>query len=168
MTERSDLAELAKRRGFFFPSNDAYGGTAGLYTYGPEGAALKRNIEAVWRDQFVRAAGHMELESPTVVPEAVFEASGHLETFDDMIVECADCGATHRADHLVEDAVPDVDDAEAFAPRRVADLVTVSGRTTAREAAQAFISNDIEQAPLVSGDELAGILRDVDLLEALV
>ena len=76
MTERSDLAELAKRRGFFFPSNDAYGGTAGLYTYGPEGAALKRNIEAVWRDQFVRAAGHMELESPTVVPEAVFEASG--------------------------------------------------------------------------------------------
>jgi glycyl-tRNA synthetase len=123
MTERSDLAELAKRRGFFFPSNEAYGGTAGLYTYGPEGAALKRNIEAVWRDQFVRAAGHMELESPTVVPEAVFEASGHLETFDDMIVECAECGATHRADHLVEDAVPDVDDAEAFAPRRVAGLV---------------------------------------------
>ena len=123
MTERSDLAELAKRRGFFFPSNDAYGGTAGLYTYGPEGAALKRNIEAVWRDQFVRAAGHMELESPTVVPEAVFEASGHLETFDDMIVECAECGATHRADHLVEDAVPDVHDAEAFAPRRIADLV---------------------------------------------
>ena len=123
MTERSDLAELAKRRGFFFPSNDAYGGTAGLYTYGPEGAALKRNIEAVWRDRFVRAAGHMELESPTVVPEAVFEASGHLETFDDMIVECAECAATHRADHLVEDAVPDVDDAEAFAPRRVAGLV---------------------------------------------
>jgi len=123
MTERSDLAELAKRRGFFFPSNEAYGGTAGLYTYGPEGAALKRNIEAVWRDQFVRAAGHMELESPTVVPEAVFEASGHLETFDDMIVECAACGGTHRADHLVEDAVPDVDDAEAFAPRRVAGLV---------------------------------------------
>ena len=123
MTERSDLAELAKRRGFFFPSNEAYGGTAGLYTYGPEGATLKRNIEAVWRDQFVRAAGHMELESPTVVPEAVFEASGHLETFDDMIVECAECAATHRADHLVEDAVPDVDDAEAFAPRRVADLV---------------------------------------------
>jgi glycyl-tRNA synthetase len=123
MTERSDLAELAKRRGFFFPSNEAYGGTAGFYTYGPEGAALKRNIEAVWRDQFVRARGHMELESPTVVPEAVFEASGHLDTFDDMIVECAECGATHRADHLVEDAVPDVDDAEAFAPRRVADLV---------------------------------------------
>jgi CBS domain-containing protein len=58
--------------------------------------------------------------------------------------------------------------AEPVAEIMTADLVTVSGRTTAREAAQAFISNDIEQAPLVSGDELAGILRDVDLLEALV
>jgi CBS domain-containing protein len=47
------------------------------------------------------------------------------------------------------------------------DVVTVSSHTTAREAARTFISNDIEQAPLVSGDELAGILRDVDLLEAL-
>jgi glycyl-tRNA synthetase len=123
MTELSDLSELAKRRGFFFASNEAYGGTAGFYTYGPEGAALKRNIEDAWRDRFVRQKGHMELEAPTVMPEAVFEASGHLDTFDDMIVECGDCGATHRADHLVEDAVPDVDDAEAFAPRRIADLV---------------------------------------------
>ncbi len=48
------------------------------------------------------------------------------------------------------------------------ELVTVSGRTTAREAAQLLISNDIEQVPLLTGDELAGIVRDVDLLEALV
>ncbi len=122
MSELTDLSELAKRRGFFFASNEAYGGTAGFYTFGPEGAALKRNVEDVWRDRFVRELGHMELEAPTVMPEAVFEASGHLDTFDDMILECGDCGATHRADHLVEDAT-DVDDAEAFAPERVADLV---------------------------------------------
>ncbi len=127
MTELEALSELAKRRGFFFASNEAYGGTAGFYTYGPEGAALKRNVEDVWRDRFVREMGHMELEAPTVMPEAVFEASGHLETFDDMIVECAECGATHRADHLVEDAVPDVDDAEAFPPERVGDLIAEHG-----------------------------------------
>jgi IMP dehydrogenase len=48
-----------------------------------------------------------------------------------------------------------------------ADLVTVSKRRTAREAAQLMIDNDIEQIPLVSGDELVGIVRDVDLLEGL-
>ena len=123
MTELADLSELAKRRGFFFASNGAYGGTAGFYTYGPEGAALKRNLEDAWRDQFVRELGHMELETPTVVPETVFEASGHLDTFDDMILECAECGATHRADHLVEDAVPDIEDAEALEPTTVGELV---------------------------------------------
>ncbi|PSP79252.1 glycine--tRNA ligase [Halobacteriales archaeon QS_4_69_225] len=123
MTELADLSELARRRGFFFASNEAYGGTAGFYTFGPEGAALKRNVEEAWRDHFIRELGHMELEAPTVMPEPVFEASGHLDTFDDMILECGDCGATHRADHLVEDAVADIEDAEALPPERVADLV---------------------------------------------
>ncbi len=123
MSEARDLAELAKRRGFFFPSNEPYGGTAGFYTYGPEGAALKRNVEGVWRDLFIRELDNMELESPTIMPEAVFEASGHLEGFDDMIIECGECGATHRADHLVEDAVESVEDAEAIGIDGVAELV---------------------------------------------
>jgi len=122
-TEAGALAELAKRRGFFFASNEAYGGTAGFYTYGPEGAALKRNVENVWRDIFVRELDNLELEAPTVMPEAVFEASGHLDGFDDMIVECPDCGATHRADHLVEDTVEGVEDAEALGTEGVAELI---------------------------------------------
>ena len=127
MSETAALAELAKRRGFFFASNEAYGGTAGFYTYGPEGAALKRNLEDLWRDRFVRELGNVELEAPTVMPEAVFEASGHLDGFDDMIVECAECGATHRADHLVEDAVAGIEDAEALGTERVGELVTEHG-----------------------------------------
>ncbi len=127
MSETAALAELAKRRGFFFASNEAYGGTAGFYTYGPEGAALKRNLEDLWRDRFVRELGNVELEAPTVMPEAVFEASGHLDGFDDMIVECAECGATHRADHLVEDAVAGIEDAEALGTERVGKLVTEHG-----------------------------------------
>jgi glycyl-tRNA synthetase len=65
----------------------------------------------------------MELEAPTVMPEAVFEASGHLDGFDDMIIECAECEATHRADHLVEDAVEDIEDAEAYDPEEVSELL---------------------------------------------
>jgi glycyl-tRNA synthetase len=122
MTDRSRLTELATRRGFYFPAAEAYGGVAGFYTYGPLGAALKRNIEDAWRERFLTREGHMEVDGPTVMPEPVFEASGHLDTFDDMMIECPDCGESHRADHLAE-AATDIEDAEAFGTERVADLI---------------------------------------------
>jgi glycyl-tRNA synthetase len=111
--ELRTVAELAKRRGFFFPAVEAYGGVAGFYTYGPQGAALKRNVEEAWRDRFVTREGHVEISAPDVMPEPVFEASGHLDGFDDMIIECPACGESHRADHLVEGATG-IADAEAL------------------------------------------------------
>jgi len=123
MAEQNDLMELAKRRGFFFGSNGAYGGTAGFYTFGPEGASLKHNVESAWRDQFTVRLGNDEIEAPTIMPEAVFEASGHLDGFDDMLVECAECGESHRADHLIEDAVEGIEDAEALGIERVQELI---------------------------------------------
>ncbi|WP_096390186.1 glycine--tRNA ligase [Halopenitus persicus] len=117
-----ELVELAKRRGFFFGSNGAYGGTAGFYTFGPRGAALKRNLEDAWRDRFTLKEGNHEIEAPTVMPEPVFEASGHLEGFDDMLVECGECGVSHRADHLVEDATS-IADAEALPGSEVEMLI---------------------------------------------
>jgi glycyl-tRNA synthetase (EC 6.1.1.14) len=123
MVGQQDLTELAKRRGFFFGANEAYGGTAGFYTFGPEGAALKRNVESAWREQFTLRLGNEEIEAPTVMPEPVFEASGHLDGFDDMLVECAECGESHRADHLIEDAVEDIEDAEALGVDRVEALI---------------------------------------------
>ncbi|WP_122088526.1 glycine--tRNA ligase [Halalkalicoccus subterraneus] len=121
-SEGRTLAELAKRRGFFFPSNGVYGGTAGFYTYGPEGAALKRHLEDAWRDRFTVREGNQEIEAPTVMPEAVFEASGHLDGFDDMLVECAECGESHRADHLIEDNTK-IEDAEALPIAEVEELI---------------------------------------------
>ena len=123
MVGQQALTELAKRRGFFFGANEAYGGTAGFYTFGPEGAALKRNVEAAWREQFTLRLGNEEIEAPTVMPEPVFEASGHLDGFDDMLIECAECGESHRADHLIEDAVADIEDAEALGVDRVEELI---------------------------------------------
>ena len=121
-TEGRRLAELAKRRGFFFQSSGAYGGVAGFYTYGPQGATLKTNLEEAWRDRFVTREGHMEIDAPDVMPEAVFEASGHLDTFDDMIVECPACDATHRADHLIEDAT-DIEEAEAMTNEAAMEVI---------------------------------------------
>jgi glycyl-tRNA synthetase len=117
-----ELTELAKRRGFFFQSSGAYGGVSGFYTYGPAGAALKDNVEDAWRGRFTVREGHTEIDAPTVMPEPVFEASGHLDTFDDMLVECVECGESHRADHLVEDATA-IEEAESFAPEEIADVI---------------------------------------------
>ena len=122
MSEREQVTELAKRRGFFFQTAEAYGGVAGFYTYGPTGAALKENVQDAWRERFAVQEGHMEIESPTVMPEPVFEASGHLEGFDDMLIECPECGSSHRADHLVEDATG-MEEAEALEPEEIAGII---------------------------------------------
>ncbi|RBI62167.1 glycine--tRNA ligase [halophilic archaeon] len=158
-----DVVELARRRGFFFQANEAYGGVAGFYTFGPRGAALKRNVEDAWRRQFVVREGHHEIESPTVVPEAVFEASGHLDTFDDMVVECPECGASHRADHLVEDA-SDVEDAESLPVADVEELLATCDvdcptcrATLADEPVSGF--NLMFETSIGPGSSRAGYLR---------
>jgi len=120
LTEK--IAELSKRRGFFFQSAESYGGVAGFQTFGPEGAEVKRKIENSWRQTFSRSLGHREIEAPTVMPEPVFEASGHLETFDDMIIECPECGTSSRADHLVEDNT-EIEEAEAFSNKKVEEII---------------------------------------------
>jgi glycyl-tRNA synthetase len=124
--EGARLTELAKRRGFFLQSAGAYGGVSGFYTYGPQGAALKDNVEDAWRDRYVTREGHMEISAPDVMPEAVFEASGHLDGFDDMILECAECGASHRADHIVED---NTDIEEASPSRRTKSPISSPSTT---------------------------------------
>ncbi|MGQ4556555.1 glycine--tRNA ligase [Halobellus sp. GM3] len=121
-TEGERLAELAKRRGYFFGASGAYGGAAGFYTFGPQGAALKSNVEDAWRDRFTVREGNFEIEAPTIMPEPVFEASGHLDGFDDMLVECPGCGESHRADHLIEDHT-DIEDAESIPIAEVEDLI---------------------------------------------
>jgi len=117
-----DLTELAKRRGFFLQTAGAYGGVSGFYTFGPQGAGLKDNIEDTWRERFTVREGNMEIDAPTVMPEPVFEASGHLDGFDDMLVECPECGASHRADHVVEDNT-DIEEAEGLGAERVEEVI---------------------------------------------
>jgi glycyl-tRNA synthetase len=165
MNEGDRLAELAKRRGFFTQTAEAYGGVAGFYTYGPQGAALKDNVEAAWRDRYVTREGHMEINAPTVMPEAVFEASGHLETFNDMLVECAECEESHRADHLVEDHPDsDVEDAEALPNEEVGDLIAeldigcpTCGTALAEEPVEDF--NLMFETNIGPGDSSPGYLR---------
>jgi glycyl-tRNA synthetase len=101
------ISDLGKRRGLFFPAFEIYGGMSGFFNYGPIGSLLKRNIEDAWRRLFVHGEGMVELESTLIMPEQVFQASGHLAHFTDILTKCSDCGRAYRVDHLLlERGVP--------------------------------------------------------------
>ncbi|AGB39708.1 glycine--tRNA ligase [Natronococcus occultus] len=157
------LVELAKRRGYFFQSSGAYGGVGGFYTFGPQGAALKGNVEDAWRDRFAVAEGNMEIDAPTIMPEPVFEASGHLDGFDDMLVECPDCGESHRADHVVEDNTK-YEDAESLPIPEVEEVIAeyelvcpACGAGLAGQAVETF--NLMFDTNIGPGDSQPGYLR---------
>lgn len=97
-----ELLSLCKRRGFLWPAYDIYGGVGGLYDYGPLGAAMKTNVENYWRQLYVLREGFQEISCPIVAPEQVFKASGHVDAFSDVYVECTSCGEVYRADHLAK------------------------------------------------------------------
>tara|TARA_Y100000310_G_scaffold222835_1_gene224618 strand:+ start:39607 stop:41088 length:1482 start_codon:yes stop_codon:yes gene_type:complete len=105
MSERKydRILRIAKSRGFMWPSSEIYGGIGGFFDYGPLGSLLKQNIETKWREIFVIREGMFEIETPTLMPESVFIASGHIDHFDDPLVECKKCQENYRADHLVEE-----------------------------------------------------------------
>lgn len=97
--------DIGKRRGFFWPSFEIYGGAAGFYDLGPYGVLLKQNIIDEWRRHFIVRYPELivEIESPVITPEKVFVASGHVENFVDPIVGCKKCGRFFRADQLIEE-----------------------------------------------------------------
>ncbi|MBN1213980.1 MAG: glycine--tRNA ligase [Candidatus Lokiarchaeota archaeon] len=97
---------LLKRQGFIWgPSPEIYGGLAGFYSYGPAGMALKNNILFLFRKE-LRALGFGEVECPTVMPEIVWEASGHLERFIDPVIKCKKCESIFRADKFLKEKLP--------------------------------------------------------------
>ena len=98
---KDETAELARRRGFIWQAFEIYGGAAGFYDYGPLGALLKRRIEDKWRE-FYRREGFYEIETTTIAPRGVFEASGHLECFTDPAVVCKRCKSAFRVDEHVK------------------------------------------------------------------
>lgn len=97
------VINLAKRRGFVFQAGEIYGGSRSSWDYGPLGTELKENIKRLWWDYFVRARGDMVgLDSSVILPKRVWEASGHVETFTDPLVESLHTHKRYRADHLIE------------------------------------------------------------------
>lgn len=102
------LVSLCKRKGFIFQSSGIYGGINGCWDFGPLGVELKRNIKDDWWYVFVQMRDDMVgLDAAIIMHPQVWVASGHVEQFHDMLVDCKECKHRFRADHLEKERCPD-------------------------------------------------------------
>lgn len=96
-----EIASLAKRRGFIYQGSEIYGGLAGTWDYGPLGVTLKRNIMQLWWKMFVDSRDDMYgIDAAILMNQKVWQASGHVDTFTDPLVECKECKSRFRADQI--------------------------------------------------------------------
>jgi len=102
------------------PEPEIYGGLSGFYTYGPLGKLLKNKVENSVRKIF-NSNGFREIEGPTIMPDNVWKASGHLETFTDRTIECSKCKKVFRADKIIEEKF-DVA-ADAWSDKKIIDFI---------------------------------------------
>lgn len=99
-----EIISLAKRRGFFYPGSELYGGLANTYDYGPVGTELLRNIKNIWWKTFVQQRDDVVgLDTSLISHRKIWEASGHVSGFADSMIDCKACKSRFRADHLIED-----------------------------------------------------------------
>ncbi|MFI5627127.1 glycine--tRNA ligase [Nocardioides sp. NPDC051685] len=112
------VVSLAKRRGFVYPCGEIYGGTRSAWDYGPLGVELKENIKRQWWKAMVQQRDDVVgLDSSVILPRQTWVASGHVETFNDPLVECQSCHKRFRFDHLQEEyaekkGLPNPDDVD--------------------------------------------------------
>lgn len=105
------ITALAKSRGFVFPGSDIYGGLANSWDLGPLGAQLKKNIKDLWWKMFVEDRPDIVgIDANIIMNTKVWEASGHLEGFNDVLIECRDCHERYRADEMEQDAGKKIDE----------------------------------------------------------
>jgi len=98
-----DIVSLCKRRGFVYPTSEIYGGLTSSYDYGPAGAELLRTIRNLWWEHFIsRRADMVGLDSQILLHPKTWEASGHVSSFNDPLVEDKKTHKRYRADHVVE------------------------------------------------------------------
>ncbi len=101
-----DMASFCKRKGFVYPSSEIYGGFSGFWDFGPLGSELFNNLKQEWRKFFIQERKDMvEIETSIISHPKTWEASGHVTSFGDLILECEKCGNNLRADHFIEDSL---------------------------------------------------------------
>jgi len=147
------VVNLCKRRGFVFPSSEIYGGFRSTWDYGPLGVLLKRNVKDAWWKAMVQLRDDIVgLDAAILMHPRVWEASGHLETFADPLVDCRNCKERFRADHLpASGACPNCGAKDSFTEARNFNLMfkTFVGPVE-EDAAAAYLRPETAQGIFVN------------------
>ena len=154
--ELETLVSLAKRRGFVFPSAEIYGGFASTYDYGPLGVEMKRNIRELWWRRMVQERSDVVgLEAAIITNPAVWQASGHVDSFTDPLVDCLGCQSRVRADHIEDETCPVCGAVGRFTDERQFNLLfrTFVGAVQ-EEAATAYLRPETAQGMFVNFDNV--------------
>ncbi len=126
------LVSLCKRRGFIFQSSEIYGGLNGFWDYGPLGVELRRRVVDLWWSRLVvQRHDVVGFDASIIMHPRVWQASGHVESFYDMMVDCKECKRRFRLDHLVQGAVDSGDLGKIF-PGHEGDLPPTDGSIPSR------------------------------------
>ena len=98
------IVALCRNRGFIFPGSEIYGGLANTWDYGPLGTRLKNTIKDAWRKKFIQERRNSyEVDADILMNPRVWEASGHVASFSDPLLDCKECKMRFRADNLIDD-----------------------------------------------------------------
>ncbi len=98
------MVNLCKQYGFIYQGSEIYGGLANTWDYGPLGARLKNNVKDAWRKRFIQERKNAyELDADILMHPKVWEASGHIGSFSDPLIDCKECKTRHRVDNLIND-----------------------------------------------------------------
>lgn len=173
--DRPVLDAMLRRRMFFTPAFEIYGGTAGLFDYGPPGCALQANIIDLWRKHFVLEEDMLEVDCTVLTPLEVLKTSGHVDKFADWMCKDPKNGDILRADHFVEDILEarlkgdkearglkmDEDDAAADAKKKKRKQKTEAVKLD--DAVVKEYEEVLAKIDNYNGDELGELIKKYDL-----
>ena len=145
------IVSLCKRRGFIYQGAEMYGGLSGTWDYGPLGAELKFNIEQLWWKRFVSSREDMyPISSSVIVPEAIWQASGHLENFTDPMVECEKCKKRFRVDQLTDTKNCPECKGKLGSEKTFNLLFPIETGSTTEDTARAYLRGELAQGMFVN------------------
>ncbi|HUW24311.1 MAG TPA: glycine--tRNA ligase [Patescibacteria group bacterium] len=149
LTEK--VVSLCKRRGFVYPGSEIYGGLANTWDYGPLGVELKKNLKDSWWKAFVQTKGNMfGLDGGILMNPRIWEASGHVKGFIDILVECKKCHKRFRMDHLGKAKKCPECTGELTEPRRFVPMFKTFIGPVENSASVAFLRPETAQAIFVN------------------
>ena len=105
-----DMVNICKQYGFIYQGSEIYGGLANTWDYGPLGSLLKDNIKNTWKKRFIQERDcAYEVDAAILMHPRVWEASGHVQSFSDPLIDCKNCKMRYRVDNLISEYNPEVD-----------------------------------------------------------